>query len=157
MRPIEQQIKQPFCMAPAEMGEAGSVLRALVVDDDPEVLRGNRRIVSGFLGILPSDVLIAGNRQEALKLFSDPDNLIRLILTDGRMSSDDDNPSRAGVLLSQDLRDRGYKGPLAIYSAHLDPNDPEIIAIPDVTVYRKPADADLLNAWLKGAWSLFHP
>lgn len=103
-------------------------LRALIVDDEPALVRALGRMLSLH------DIAVVGatTGEEALRLLLDAE--VDVIVSDVRM------PRLDGPALLSTLRARGDARPVVFLTGHGDPQDPALLQLGAAAVVCKPAE-----------------
>jgi CheY-like chemotaxis protein/anti-sigma regulatory factor (Ser/Thr protein kinase) len=132
-----------FCARLPRADRAGSRVpsagaRVLLVED----VDLSRRVLAGLLSREGCEVMEARDGREALGLWAA--SQADFVITDERM------PHLCGSELAKGLRERGFRGPIAIVAGVDDAElRTKVALIPQVTILRKPLDRAALRTWLR--------
>jgi len=133
---------------------AEPAIRLIIVDDEAPLLRAYKRILGQHLGYQPEEIGTATDRMGALAIYAAHQSTVLAVVTDGEMrETAPHNPQESGLILHDELRELGFKGPIAVISAHLDPAHPRatsrMFRCLQTLFYKKPVTPADLISWLK--------
>lgn len=134
---------------------AKPVIKLIIADDEASILRSYVRILGKHLGYPPEEIGTAADRAGALAVYAAYQSTVLAVVTDGDMPEvAPHNPWDAGLFLHDELRERGFTGPIAVVSAHFNLVHPRVTSrmfrYPETIFYQKPVAMGVLAQWLKG-------